>query len=176
MKKKVLAVLLATLMSATMFASIGVADIDVEIPKDAPDDVEIPNELPLKPMIKINDDKQDSKSDKPDLWIPSKPDTTSAGNNFWYVDYSLRNIGSTDITNDDWYDSFWLYEGGHWNEVDNITITGETILEDRTKDMPDDFYFQASPGYRAGCAWADAANDIDEEKENNNEKTFFQWW
>lgn len=158
MTKKIVAILLATLMSATMFASIGVADIDVEIPEDAPEDMEIPDVLPNQQMINIDD--KESKSRRNVNLDMSNFGMSNTGGDYTYVHYRVYNTGTDDIT-ETFYDYSYLKYSGSWHKYPGTDKTvngldsGEYYYHSYTVDFPQGWYWF--------CADSDTYDDVDDE-------------
>jgi len=101
MKKKIFDIMMATLMTATMFAGIAtVSATTFIIPEDAPDDVELPTVSPHGQMIDVKDEEVKSSRSQKNLEMgsddvtfknrPLKGDTI--------VEYKVHNTGDVTIT------------------------------------------------------------------------------
>ena len=182
MEKKLVATLLATFMYATMFASIGVAEIDRELLDNDIDDVGIYNTPLINSIIKVKDEHIKSGRSLPDLDIVDLT-ITRVGDNYYEICYRLYNAGEADIVNADFTDKAWIYYEGSWVAIENSEINHIDF------DLDEDeysgwfcFYFYPTTGLHSFSLWTDIYNDVSEIIEdddiptNNKENRLWYWY
>lgn len=174
MKKKYLAILMATLMTATMLSSIAMAEEETP-----PDDVEIPDSLPEEPLNAIKDDHPESGRGYPDLIVTNLGRQYHSSNETWEVWYRLYNNGDADIVDEDFTDKAWIYASGHWNGIaaSEIDHTDFDLAED-TYSSYFNYYFTPVSGWHVLSQWTDIDDDVDEGnyENNNNYDRLWLWW
>jgi hypothetical protein len=176
MKRKIIAILLATLMSATMFASIGIADMVVEIPEDAPKDVDVPTTFPEEVMVLIKDKPSGSKSSLPDLEVANLG-RSREGDNYYEVWYRLYNTGEADLVDADFTDKAYLYNSGRWNAIAASEIDHTDFdLDEETYSAYFNWYFYPPTGWKTLSQWTDIDEEIEEMNENNNYQSMLWYW
>jgi len=164
MNRKILVILLATLINATMFATIGVAEIEAEIPKDAPGDIEIPEKLAVEPILKIDDkiEKDEGKStyDWNLYFDDSVFDIDNEGDG-QRISYRVWNTGTDDITWN-WYDRGYIKLSGVWTDWEDSEIYNtDTLIVDDYYDA--DYWCEFPGGWHWYNQWTDPDNDIPED-------------
>jgi len=167
MKKKYLAILLATLMSATIFAGLATVSAD-----EIPEGVEVPDTLPIEPLIDVKDENLKSRESLPDLEVSHFQIDDKLGTLHYRMKYKLYNCGDADIVYAQFTDFAWYYHSYQWREIGTSETfhSSITILAEQYSNW---FYWEWYPpqGLKFVSQWTDINGDIEEMVEEDDDPT-----
>ena len=172
MNKKIVAILMVTLMSATMFAGMAtVSATRVIIPDDAPKEIEVPDKLPIESILYIDDAGEQSRSGHWDLYLDSMSHEYKSGHEY-EISYTFWQYGQDDLYGySDWCDESWIRLNGNWVLFHTIDHDKYDRFESH-EDYDVSYNDNVDQGYHWFHHYLDADNDIPESgtnPEDNND-------
>jgi len=172
MRKKFLAILLSTLLSATFFGSItALAD---EIPEDWE-----------APYLPVNVDDTDGSTPPQGDWDLYMDDyylyRVEGQGLWWHIYYRIWNYGEDDLHYVPFWDGAWLWLGSQWDKItDSVIEHSSNYFLGAGGHAEFDYAFEAPQGWHPFSQWTDAGDDVDESgpgAEDNNDclKALWTW-